>query len=324
MFAKLAKDNESITLLIRSDAEKMGFLFCKNVIIKTVDYKRFIKNRRYRKELFHDLYTSHFRLLVSSDFLRHPKRDELLIQACKADTTLAMESRPWTKYNRPLRKNRSLYDQLFESGPPILDKILRWSKFANWLTNGSTQPPQIRIPTKILPAVADLKRPTILFIPFSAVKEKQLPASLYEAIADLISNQYDIIISCGPGDLKNNPDFMCLLNRPNVTLNESSFYDLIPIIRGAKLVVSVDTAGMHLSVGVGTQTLCLASAAYVGEIVPYDPSITPTNANFIYISMECQSCLGSCIHPIENGMFLCISRIAQGNVLTKVSELLGI
>ena len=114
-----------------------------------------------------------------------------------------------------------------------------------------------------------------------------------------------------------------MLARSSVTYNDSPFESLAPHLRTAKLVISVDTATMHLSVALGTPTLCLASAAYVNEIVPYAPEISPPNAHIIYTAMDCQSCLGHCVHAAENGMYPCVARINPEQVTKKIRALLG-
>ena len=73
----------------------------------------------------------------------------------------------------------------------------------------------------------------------------------------------------------------------------------------------------------GAPTLCLASAAYVDEIVPYAPEITPPNAHFLYTPMDCQSCLGNCIHPPEDGMYPCVAQLEADVVVQKMQELLA-
>jgi len=322
-FRELVKEGESLVLLLRNDAAKVGFLFGKKVKIFSVDYNLLTKDSLYRKNICRNLFNSCFRLVISTDFLRHPKRDDLLVKACQAPETYAMEPRPWPKYDSLLKKNRVLYKHLFDSGPLLFDKVLRWSGYADWLTGKYKLPQKIGLPKEILPPSKITKRPVVIFIPFSAVKKKQSPASLFIAIANKISINYDIIISCAPGELTNNPTFGPLLNRINVFLDESSFENLVPALRSARLVISADTAGMHLAAAVGTKTLCLASAAYVGEIIPYAPEISPDNVFFIYTAMECQSCLGNCIHPTESGMLPCINRISQFEVIDKVEKLLG-
>ena len=322
-FKELARDTEDISILHQNDAAKVAFLFGKNVTIIKVDYNRLTKDSSYKKKICQSLYESNFRLVISADFLRHPKKDELLIEACQSLEVVAMEPRPWTKYNSALRKNRHRYNRLYDSGPILFDKVLRWSKFANWLTNKNTPPPKVTFPPNFLSPTKLNKNPVVIFFPFSAQRKKQPPASMFIAIAEIINNDYDIIISCAPGELSKNPEYYKLLQHVNVFLDESSFEQLIPKIQSASLVVSVDTAGMHLAVAIGTQTLCLASAAYVGEIIPYAMEIKPENVTFVYTKMDCQSCLGNCIHPTERGMFRCVNLIDQDQVLEMVQKLLG-
>ena len=323
-FEDLVQGSETITILLQKESAKVGFLFGKNVRIISVDFNKLAKDPSYRKALCQKLYRSNYRLVISADFLRHPKKDEVLIKACHAPQVIAMLPRAWPKYDAALLKNRALYTSLFESGPVLLDKILRWGLFADWLTKKNVPPPLITFPPVTRPPAVKCTRPTVIFIPFSAVKEKQSPASLFFAIADQIPKDYDIIISCASEEISENPSFRPLLNRANVFLDESNFENLLPILLAARLVISVDTAAMHLAVASGTLTLCLASAAYVGEIIPYAAEITPDNVTFIYTKIECQGCLGNCILSTERGMFPCVSRILQSEVLDKVQKLLGV
>ena len=124
-------------------------------------------------------------------------------------------------------------------------------------------------------------------------------------------------------DLDSNPDFKQLLEMPGVGFDDSTFADLVPLLRSADLVVSVDTALMHLAVAVGAPTLCLASAAFVGEIVPYDPAIRPGNAHFQYYSIPCEGCLGDCILPPEDGMFPCVARLDEDSIIAEVREMMS-
>ena len=100
------------------------------------------------------------------------------------------------------------------------------------------------------------------------------------------------------------------------------FEALARLMRAAKIVVSVDTAAMHLAVTMNAPTLCLASAAYVGEIVPYAAEISPPNARFVYTSMPCQGCLGACILPTEDDRFPCVARLSRNDVLKEIDRLL--
>ena len=107
---------------------------------------------------------------------------------------------------------------------------------------------------------------------------------------------------------------------PRVKFDASGFKELASRMQTAKLVISVDTACMHLATAVGAPTICLASAAYVGDIVPYDAVWSPSNVQFIYQTIKCEGCLGNCHLPAENGMYPCVARLPQENVLELVRK----
>jgi hypothetical protein len=321
-FQGLAEDGEPVTILLRSDAMKMAFLLPSGVVAKAVDYKKLRNDLAYRRDVTDELFNAHYRLLVHTDYLRHPDLDEALVAAAQAGEAVAMEPRPWRKYDARLNRNQRLYGRLFDSGPANLDKVLRWSAFADWLLGAEAPPPRALLPVSSLPPPAG-DGPDVIIQPFSAVKMKQSPPALYRRIIESLAPGTRVALTGTQGDLEVNSDFQSLLDLPGVEFDSSPFQDLVPKLRAAKLVISVDTALMHLAVAVGAPTLCLASAAYVGEIVPYDPAITPKNARFVYHSMPCEGCLGNCIYPPEDGMFPCVARLDEAEVLAQVSVLVG-
>jgi len=75
---------------------------------------------------------------------------------------------------------------------------------------------------------------------------------------------------------------------------------------------------------VGAPTLCLASAAYVNEIVPYAREITPANVRFLWTPIECAGCLGACILEPEEGRFPCVARLPAEQVLGAVDYMLAV
>jgi hypothetical protein len=321
-FTSLADPGEEITLVLPRESLKMAFLFDKKIIIQPVDYKVFRKTKSYVREITDQLYDANFRLVISTDFLRHPKLDEAIIKSCVAEEVVAMEPRSWPKYDKALKKNRALYDRLYDSGPTHMDKVVRWAKFADWLTGTKAPPPQIRLSAGQVKASEEYSRPTVILVPFSAVKEKQSPPEVFLTLMEHLKDDYDFVIAGAPKDLENNPEFMGLMNLPNVSFDDSVFEKLAPRLKNARLVISVDTATMHLAVALGAPTVCLASAAYVNEITPYAPEITPDNVRFVYQPMDCEGCLGSCHLPTEAGRFPCVARIEMLQILKAVDELL--
>ncbi len=320
--ASLAKPGERVTLVLRRDARKMAFLFAGHANVEYVDYDKYAHSFWQRRAVHKHLGTQPWRLIINTDFLRHPRRDERLIKALPADEKVAMRPRAWAKYDRELKRNEAIYARLFDSGPVLLDKIVRWHRFADWLTGSPQAPTPVRFPPERLPEPAQTDKPLALLIPFSAVREKQASPELFAAIAKHLPADFDIVIPGAPDDLQCNPDYAALLNLPRVRFAVCDFEALARLMRAAKIVVSVDTAAMHLAVTMNAPTLCLASAAYVGEIVPYAAEISPPNARFVYTSMPCQGCLGACILPTEDDRFPCVARLSRNDVLKEIDRLL--
>jgi ADP-heptose:LPS heptosyltransferase len=320
-FAALAEPGETVTILLRSDGAKTAFLLPPDWEVITIDYTRFRKNMTYRSQQSMALYKRHFRLAISTDFLRHPEIDERLLLATATDTA-AMKAKPWGKYQSDLDANEKRIGRIFESGPAIADKILRWARFADWLTGSTGDAPALPLPPETLPAPATFDRPTVLIQAFSAVTRKQWPAERYAALLDRLPGGMDVRFLGAPGELDANPDFGPLIDRDNVSFDTSTFRELVPLLRGAVLVISADTAVMHLAAAVGAKTLCIASAAYVGEIVPYAPEVMPANLEVLYQPMECQGCLGDCRFEPVGGMYPCLAQLPPERVEDAVLRLL--
>lgn len=321
-FLALARPDEPVTVVLRRDAAKMAFLLPKNVGVRAVDFRALRKNILYRRRALSDIRALNVRLALSVDYLRHPLLDEALLAAAEAPETAAMLARPWPKYQAALDRNRGLYARLFDTGPALVDKIVRWTRFANGLTGRDDPPPRAIFDPAPLPA----REPTTLVIvqPFSAVARKQVPPALWRAVIAALPPEAEILVTGAPGDFAAHPEYRALENPPRVRLDTSTFAELVPTLRAARLVVSVDTALMHLAIALGAPTLGLASAAYVGEIVPYDAAVIPPNARFLYADMPCRGCLGDCRLPPEAGMYPCVARLDPAAVAREAARMFAL
>ncbi|MEK9726066.1 MAG: glycosyltransferase family 9 protein, partial [Rhodospirillaceae bacterium] len=268
-FARLAGPGETVTVLLNRGSDKMAFLFPPEVTVQTVDLQRLRRSLGYRRATMARLFDANYRLVVDTDFLRHPEMDEALVWAADAAETAAMAPRPWPKYDNALAAGAARYDRLFDSGPVRRDKVLRWHAFANYLLEETHAPAPLAIDPELLPPPANEPAPLVIIQPFSAVRAKQSPPALYARILDTLPAGTAVAVAGAPEDRRRNRNYESLLARPGVSFEDAPFAQLAPRLRAARLVISVDTACMHLAALMGAPTLCLASAAYVGEIVPY-------------------------------------------------------
>lgn len=311
---------EKISLLLRHDAARVAFLFPSEIEIIRINFKDYSKKWLYRFKINRELRRRNFARVISLDYLRHPLLDEKMISACRAKENFAMEPRAWPKYQVQLNKNRSLYTKLFNSGTVLQDKILRLLAFAEFLIGQRIKPS----PLKLMANPFVNKEKILVIQPFSAVKEKQFPASFYQKLFAHLPQDFAKVLLGAPNDLEKNPEFKELLELPNVSFDKSGFQEIIPLLQKAALVLSVDTGLMHLAAGVEANTLCIASAAYVGEVVPYASELIPSNLEFIYQPMICQSCLGNCSFPAVDGMYPCLAKLDKAEIIDRIDSMLFI
>ncbi len=308
-FAGLARPGETLTLVLRADAGAMAFLFDGLAEVATVDFRRLARSPGYRVRTLAGLRARRARLVVSLDHRRHPDLDEALIAACAGERTVGMEPRRWAKYAARLGRARACYAALYDSGPDRLDKVVRWARFADWLAGTERPLPVVALPFARLPPPVTLDSPTVYVQPFSAVAQKQVPVDFLARLIAALPADWRVRLTGTAADLARHPAYRGLIDEPRVTFDGATFRDLLPLLRTARAVISVDTALMHLAAAAGVPTLCLASAAYVDEIVPYAAEICPPNVRFVYCPMPCQGCLGDCQLPAESGMYPCVARL---------------
>ncbi|CCG41916.1 glycosyltransferase family 9 protein [Magnetospirillum molischianum] len=318
-FMRLGRLDESVTLLCRADAAGMAFLFPRLLKLRRIDFER-LDETGYRWKAFSDLHAQHYRLIVSLDYIRIHDRDEALIVAADpAETAGMMPPRLRRNFERRRDESEKVFDTLFESGPIRQDKIVRWSKFAGAVL-GKHQPLELALlPDSLLPPAEQMSDTVVLF-PFSGVRQRMLPAESWRRLAEAIPPHWRILVAGHRSDFDRHPAIMTQLNRSNVEIETGGFDRLASILMGARMAVGVDTAGLHLAVLLGTPTLCLASAAFVGAGVPYDERIVPDNVQFIYSPMPCQGCMDRCKFPLIDGMYPCVADIDIESAIAAIGD----
>lgn len=97
------------------------------------------------------------------------------------------------------------------------------------------------------------------------------------------------------------------------------------VIRRARLVVGNDSAGMHIAVATGTDSLCVMWGGSFGRFIPYAPELLPEGlaARAVYHRMDCFGCTGACPLPPVEGKLPCIAAVPVAAVLSAVGDLLA-
>lgn len=309
-FMRLADEREPVTLLCRTDAAGMSFLFPGSLRIRRLRFDT-LESLGARWRLFRELYNGNWRLAVLLD--HQADAGAALVAATQAAGTGAMKGSA---------KRGGGIKRIVDVGSPHQDKILRWSRYADELLD-DRQEPQLALITGVrLPAAARLP-PTAVLMPFSGVRPRQLPPELWRLVIAALPTDWKVRVAGHQSDFDRNPEFASLFRLPNVVPETSDFERLTSVLRGSRMVVGVDTAALHLAVLLGVPTLCLASAAYVGAGVPYDDRVMPAHVHFFYAPLTCQGCLGRCKFPLENGRYKCVEALDTDAMLSMVGDILA-
>lgn len=313
-FLTLLKPNESLTLLMRTDAKAAAFLYPKEINLQFIDFKK-LKRSTYRSMIAKMLYKQHYRLAISCDQLRSPDSDDFLIAAAKADKSYAMIPLPCKKRHRKMQSRLKQYHKLYHPDKNIIDKIDRWNRFINWLTNTTQPTPDVSFSND-----NNNQEKLIILSPFSGNRLKNYAPEIFLRTIDFLPEDYQIVLCAHQNDIKNNPDFSALFTHPRIQIDTTHYEQQINLIKKASLILTVDTAFMHLAVAYNAPTICLMSSAYLGEFPNY-PKTKPY-VKFIYNDISCQGCLGQCIRPIKNNRYPCIDLMKPSDIIHTIKTTL--
>ncbi len=101
--------------------------------------------------------------------------------------------------------------------------------------------------------------------------------------------------------------------------------EFVEVIRRAKILVSNDTAAVHISAAVGTPSVCILGGGHYGRFLPYsletENSTTPVS---VIHKMDCYNCNWICTQPSKKGKAApCIANIRVEQVLNVVKQILS-
>ena len=322
-FRQLIGADEPIWIVVRSESAGLSFLFPDDVTLIPVDYRRFIKKTVYRLDTCKRITQLGARIAISTDHLRLPTVDDVMIRASGAGKRYALSPRSWPKHDKALQAHRSWYTDWVDPDPAMAHRLIRWWELANGLTDNIADVPKVTFDPSLVPDPPHTDKPEIILHPFSAIAEREVDPQVFIDIANTFADDYQIVMTAGPNDLARGPRHQALADHPGVVVDTSDLKSKAARLRGAALVVSVDTSIMHLAVGAGAPTICLASAAHIIDSVPYDSRMMPGNVTFIVPQIDCAGCLGQCIHPLEGGRYRCLGQLTTDIVLSKAQEILA-
>lgn len=161
----------------------------------------------------------------------------------------------------------------------------------------------------------------IVVAPGASWYPKMWPVQNFARVINQLVAEYKVqIVLCGgKSDQPICAELGQLLHPLQITdlSGKTSLCELVEIIRGAKFVLTNDSAPTHLAAATLTPSVCILGGGHFNRFLPYQTE-QQSNAPFptvIYDEMTCYGCRWKCIHPTDGSQPVpCIANVAEDAV----------
>lgn len=164
---------------------------------------------------------------------------------------------------------------------------------------------------------AGVVSPYAVFAPFTTRPQKHWFDDRWAGLAgEMAAQGMRVVLLGGLGDREHGEAIAAAATNGAVVAlaGRTALREAAAVIRGARILVGVDTGLTHLGFAMGTPTVAL-----FGSTRPYlDPGVP--GGRVLYESMDCSPCRR---HPTCNGEFTCMRRHTVDKVAGAIRELLG-
>ncbi len=157
----------------------------------------------------------------------------------------------------------------------------------------------------------------IVVAPSASWQGKMWPTKKFASVAREIAIEFDIqVLVCGGVvDRSVCAELTQLIDSDKVhdLSGQTTLLAFIEIIRHAKLVLTNDSAAVHISAATGTPSVCTVGGGHFSRFLPYTPEYTngstlPTVVSYV---MECYGCRWQCIYSNESSQAVpCVEKIS--------------
>jgi ADP-heptose:LPS heptosyltransferase len=186
------------------------------------------------------------------------------------------------------------------------------------------------IPTTTAPRASPrFASPYIVVAPGASWGSKMWPVANFAQVITKLIKQFNIqVVYCGGQSdqhvCRELHDLIAANNAIDLS-GMTSLPELVEIIRGANLLITNDSAPVHIAAAVGTPSVCILGGGHFGRFLPYPVDLTPDAQHPLVCSvqMPCFGCKWRCIYSISASEAVpCISAIAVTDVYEACHNLL--
>jgi ADP-heptose:LPS heptosyltransferase len=316
--------NHRITLVCWSTARAFAEVAVPVDEIMDVDRVRLRRDPRYRWSVMREIAKAGFAVAFQPNFNRDLLIEDALMRATGAPQRIGSAGTPMFIASWARMVGDRWYTKLVPASPTLMHDTERYTEFGRALGISSVAArPQLR---KLTAPAETPRQPYILFAVGSSSPLKSWPLHNFEWVASAVLEHRDIrtVFTAGRGDrlriaaspLREHPRFVDRIGRTDMA-------EPLSLIQEAELVVSNDSAAVHLAVALGIPSVCILGGGIVGRYLPYpiDPARIVADPTPVSLPepMACFNCGWMCQYDLgPDDPAPCVERVERKAVLQAV------
>jgi len=314
-------DRYSLVLYCGPSAAELAQAYAPVDHIVVVERRRLLRSLPYRWSTLGALAARRHAVAIQPTYNRMLAVEDALVRASAAPERIGSAGSPAFIGHTARRIGDRWYDRLAEASPRPMHELDRYAEFlqAIGLPAAANSLPLL--------AVADgppaFPNGYVLFIPDSSSPLKTWPIDRFEALAHQLADQRAETLVFASAPEANGPKRLFRRWREDrfVDLSgQTSIGEFLRLIKGARLVITNDSAGLHLGVMLGRSVVAIAGGGLPERYHPY-PAWANANLTVVEQRLPCYGCNWKCIYPIAPGSpAYCIAIVDVSHVLAAIGK----
>jgi ADP-heptose:LPS heptosyltransferase len=285
-----------------------------------IDRGKFINNLLYRWNWLRRIRKAGFNVILVTAFTRDFRYEDSVVHISGAPERIGSQGEcpvfmPWRKH-----VSDGWYTKLLYADKNPLMELERNAEFVRGVGVADYTACVALLPSlSALPIGLSIAEPYFVIFPGASWSGRQWSTDKFATLLDMLHEQTGWLgVLCGSSE----DIAICTtisakaLTRPLVLAGKTSLGQLSEVLRGAKLLVSNETAAVHIASAVNTASVCILGGGHYGRFMPYCEGSGDAAPVPAISKMDCFGCNWICTKPfLVDAPVSCIRGISVERVL---------
>ena len=248
--------------------------------------KKFYSNLKYKFQLLKNINKSGYETVIDTTYGREILYGDAIVRASGAKVKIGStgSQEKHVSWKRKMLTDK-YYTKLIPAANENIFEFLRNKEFFELLLDKKLNIKQPQIGFSRLSKYEGLPNKYCLVFPGSNDQNRRWSVSNYAEICEHLISKFGmlVVIPLGGGEKYISDEIGKIVKSKKLIdlSGKCSLTELAAIIADSEIVISNDTAAVHIAAAVGKRFLCISNGSYFGRFLPYPKNIF-SKANYIF------------------------------------------